>query len=346
MLTTIGYGNLAPATPLGRVVCCIYGLLGIPLLLVTTANCGSFISDCLRMLHRKLHPRIDQQGAALPGITEPDEANNLIDKLSEASETESEADDEPDEPVPASWVLAILLIYVLLGTFLLPLFEPWSYFESLYFSLITITTIGYGDYVPLNRDYYFLTLTYILLGLALVTMSMELVAGQYIKKVHFFGRKIVLAKEALRNAKQLMKCMSLFGVGGARQLQRGVPIGFRTTRALSLAPELYIFHRLLVRSRAYTPADIDRILFIDQSIWDPYKNVAAQEEDGHSSMIYMDDLAGVVITDDLHEMKSEMDFPLMEQRIILSKAKRRAKSWDNRKMWAGILYTDCRRNTL
>uniref|UniRef100_A0A915KMN3 Potassium channel domain-containing protein n=1 Tax=Romanomermis culicivorax TaxID=13658 RepID=A0A915KMN3_ROMCU len=43
MLTTIGYGNLAPATPLGRLVCCIYGLLGIPLLLVTTANCGSFI---------------------------------------------------------------------------------------------------------------------------------------------------------------------------------------------------------------------------------------------------------------------------------------------------------------
>uniref|UniRef100_A0A915I588 Potassium channel domain-containing protein n=1 Tax=Romanomermis culicivorax TaxID=13658 RepID=A0A915I588_ROMCU len=99
------------------------------------------------MLHRKLHPRIDPRGAALPGITEPDEANNLIDQLPEASESGSEADDEPDEPVPASWVLAIILIYVLLGTFLLPLFEPWSYFESLYFSLITITTIGYGDYM-------------------------------------------------------------------------------------------------------------------------------------------------------------------------------------------------------
>jgi len=42
-LTTIGYGNLAPVTRLGRVLCSIYGMIGIPLLLVTTADWGSFI---------------------------------------------------------------------------------------------------------------------------------------------------------------------------------------------------------------------------------------------------------------------------------------------------------------
>jgi hypothetical protein len=35
LLTTIGYGNLVPVTPGGRMFCIFYALFGVPLILIT-----------------------------------------------------------------------------------------------------------------------------------------------------------------------------------------------------------------------------------------------------------------------------------------------------------------------
>uniref|UniRef100_A0A1I7ZJX8 Ion_trans_2 domain-containing protein n=1 Tax=Steinernema glaseri TaxID=37863 RepID=A0A1I7ZJX8_9BILA len=52
VITTIGYGNLVPATQLGRYACIAFALFGIPLLLVTIADIGKFLSDFLSFLYR------------------------------------------------------------------------------------------------------------------------------------------------------------------------------------------------------------------------------------------------------------------------------------------------------
>ena len=52
--------------------------------------------------------------------------------------------------------------------------ENWSYLDAFYFIFITITTIGFGDVVP-NHPYYFMvTSIYILLGLSLVAMVINI----------------------------------------------------------------------------------------------------------------------------------------------------------------------------
>jgi hypothetical protein len=43
-ITTIGYGHIVPRTLAGRISCLLYALFGIPLILVTIADMGRFLS--------------------------------------------------------------------------------------------------------------------------------------------------------------------------------------------------------------------------------------------------------------------------------------------------------------
>ena len=68
--------------------------------------------------------------------------------------------------------------------FLFAKIECWTYFESLYFSFITMTTVGLGDYVPgcsdtwessTNRLIYKVLLTfYFIIGLSFMLLILEM----------------------------------------------------------------------------------------------------------------------------------------------------------------------------
>lgn len=45
LLTTIGYGNQAPVTTQGRLICIFYALFGVPLILITVADLGMFLAS-------------------------------------------------------------------------------------------------------------------------------------------------------------------------------------------------------------------------------------------------------------------------------------------------------------
>lgn len=50
--------------------------------------------------------------------------------------------------LPISVAIVILLAYIFIGATIYYLFEEWSFFESFYFVFISMSTIGFGDYVP------------------------------------------------------------------------------------------------------------------------------------------------------------------------------------------------------
>ena len=58
--------------------------------------------------------------------------------------------------VPITVNLALIAVYLLLGGTLFSWWENWDMLSAIYFSFITLTTIGFGDYVPgksfLNLD--------------------------------------------------------------------------------------------------------------------------------------------------------------------------------------------------
>ena len=62
----------------------------------------------------------------------------------------------PQDRVPVLPVLAFVFGYIMLGATIFSTWENWSFLEGAYFSFITLTTIGFGDFVPgdavLNDD--------------------------------------------------------------------------------------------------------------------------------------------------------------------------------------------------
>ncbi|KAK6039518.1 Ion channel [Cooperia oncophora] len=48
VITTIGYGNVAPRTFNGRIFVILYGLIGVPFTMLAIANLGKFLATVLK----------------------------------------------------------------------------------------------------------------------------------------------------------------------------------------------------------------------------------------------------------------------------------------------------------
>ena len=69
------------------------------------------------------------------------------------------------------------VLFVLLGgTWFYHQIEGWSWLDSLYFSVITLTTVGYGDLSPQTAVGKIFTIIYIIIGLGILSSFILLLA--------------------------------------------------------------------------------------------------------------------------------------------------------------------------
>lgn len=79
---------------------------------------------------------------------------------------------------PTFRALASLVVILLVGgTVFYWRVEGWSVLDSLYFSVITLTTVGYGDLAPTAALSKVFTMIYVLLGLGILVSFVSIVAG-------------------------------------------------------------------------------------------------------------------------------------------------------------------------
>ncbi len=76
---------------------------------------------------------------------------------------------------------AVAGVLVLTGTLFYWRFEDWTVIESLYFCIVTLTTVGYGDFSPTTAGTQIFTIVYILTGFGVLVALLTSVAQEYIK---------------------------------------------------------------------------------------------------------------------------------------------------------------------
>ncbi|XP_036398150.1 potassium channel subfamily K member 17 [Megalops cyprinoides] len=116
VVTTIGYGNMSPSTMAGQIFCVFFALFGIPLNVVVLNRIGKYMLATERAICDFIERKTNHRSCT----------RVLVHTL--------------------SFVTGVLVFFVL-PMHVFTMQEGWSYAQSIYYCFITLSTIGFGDYV-------------------------------------------------------------------------------------------------------------------------------------------------------------------------------------------------------
>ncbi|XP_072569326.1 potassium channel subfamily K member 15 isoform X2 [Paramormyrops kingsleyae] len=158
VITTIGYGHSAPGTDAGKLFCMFYAVLGIPLTLVMFQSLGERMNTFVRFLLKKVKECLHMRK------TEVSMENMVL----------------------VGFLSCIGTLCI--GAAAFSHFEGWTFFHAYYFCFITLTTIGFGDLVALQKKedlqekppYVAFSFMYILLGLTVIGAFLNLVVLRFL----------------------------------------------------------------------------------------------------------------------------------------------------------------------
>ena len=74
-----------------------------------------------------------------------------------------------------------LLGWIGVGTILFHRLEPWTWIQAFYFSVVTITTVGFGDLTPSTELSRLFTAIYILIGVSIGIVTLSIIGSGILK---------------------------------------------------------------------------------------------------------------------------------------------------------------------
>ncbi|PVD32095.1 hypothetical protein C0Q70_07523 [Pomacea canaliculata] len=158
VVAVIGYGHSTPQTVGGKIFCMFYAISGIPLCIVMFQSVGERLNILLTYMLQKIKKCFRSKN------TEVSQSSLLF----------------------ITFNISSLILTV--GAAIFSHYEGWQYIDAFYYCFITLTTIGFGDYVALQRDnmlsrhpdYVAFSIIFILFGLTVLSAAMNLLVLRFL----------------------------------------------------------------------------------------------------------------------------------------------------------------------
>ncbi|XP_066261551.1 potassium channel subfamily K member 18 [Euwallacea similis] len=231
VITTIGYGNIWPRTPNGKIVSIVYAIIGMPLFLLYLSNIGDVMARsfkwiyanlCLcrwcpgvakRRAERRMKRQMREDLGSECGDSNSSDNMEMTDVSLPDGSIQSEGHtvyseesyDVQNVTVPITVCLMIMVGYICGGAILFFQWESdsgWTFLDASYFCFISLSTIGFGDFVPGDKIYgqgkieeilelkFVFCSMYLMLGMALIAMCFNLMQEEVINKIRTTVRTI------------------------------------------------------------------------------------------------------------------------------------------------------------
>ncbi|KAG0014945.1 Potassium channel [Entomortierella chlamydospora] len=176
--STIGYGNLSPRSVAGQAVFFFYGILGISAI-------GFFIVSLRNAVIEQLEWRL------IEDFSKPAHIIRVQTRMSAKDLPYPMARLEEEQKVKATikrtMFIRMIIIWIVLwfgGAAVFCAFENWTFLESLYFCYVTLTTIGFGDYVLTEPGSIEFWNIYVFVGLTIFTYILSLFSESMTSHIH------------------------------------------------------------------------------------------------------------------------------------------------------------------
>lgn len=96
--------------------------------------------------------------------------------------------------VQVSIAITSILTLIGIGTISYRLLEDWTLIQSFYFSVTTLTTVGFGDLHPTSDGSRLFTAIYILVGVTIAIGSLGVIGSNYILK----REEMIISKKKIK----------------------------------------------------------------------------------------------------------------------------------------------------
>jgi hypothetical protein len=94
-----------------------------------------------------------------------------------------------------SAAVSALIGMIALGTIVYKFLEGWTWIQSFYFSVVTLSTVGYGDLHPTSDASRLFTALYIISGVAIALAALGIIGKNYLEKRE---KKIMERREKIK----------------------------------------------------------------------------------------------------------------------------------------------------
>ena len=189
-------------------------------MLLCLANIGDVLADIFKFVYTKVcccgccrrKDRTKDNRESPQGKETPEAWKANIDKCKDGGPVIVDDDDEEEEEeeddnfsVPLTVTMSVIAIYILLGAAMFGPWEGWVALDAAYFSFVTVSTIGFGDYSPgtsklantSGQLQLLMGAVYMVFGLALLSMCFSLIQEEIATKFKWAGEKLgLVAKDA------------------------------------------------------------------------------------------------------------------------------------------------------
>jgi len=130
----LGYGDFTPETEAGKLFNCFFALFGVAYIGLCLVSVGSHYIDVQMNMFQSMEKNIQRSLVA----------NEIKDPTVDTSKGKN-----------------IFTVTMILNAFLLVFFayligrnEGWTFIDTLYFCVVSATTIGYGDFTPIKHRFW------------------------------------------------------------------------------------------------------------------------------------------------------------------------------------------------
>mmetsp|Transcript_27558 Transcript_27558/g.76998 ORF Transcript_27558/g.76998 Transcript_27558/m.76998 type:complete len:359 (+) Transcript_27558:66-1142(+) len=167
ILTTVGYGDCTPKDTAGPLIfTTLYVVVGIAII----GYALSIIADTILQRQEEMIMRVmDRKGAE----TAEESADNF------------ERQERRQRRIKQAACIISLVVVLLVGTLFYSLFDnvtDMTFLDALYFSVITCTTVGFGDFLPITNSQKIFAIFYTLVGTLVTAASLSTFAELFMQE--------------------------------------------------------------------------------------------------------------------------------------------------------------------